>query len=363
MLTDQKFPLIKYSRNNTPKKWGQSHGEEFKTGIKELVEIRKELMLQKNPKLKQFLKPLALEQWEASKNFAPEITDELLGIAEGSGHDIVDIVILNNYTDFRDIELPDEGCSTIAFPSKHAIVTGQTWDMHSSAKKYVNVIHCPIDQENEALVFSLVGCVGMMGMTTKKTFVGVNNINTENARAALIWPVLVRSLLTQNSYQDIEDKLKNAPVTSGHNYLITDQQKAAHWEVTPTLSRQVSSTDMNLRDVIYHTNHCLDLDIKKTEHELAVTSTSHNRFNIIEKNKSKLNNFEDLVNMLKSHEEHPKSICSHFESGSQDPSATCGGGVFDTQSGDVKLWRGCSTYDENYIEYNFKIEGNHFCLQ
>lgn len=363
MSTDQQFPLLKYERGKTYRQWGQQHGESFREGIKELFIIRKELMLQKNPSLEKVIDPLAKEQWEASKKYSPDITEELQGIAEGSGLEINDIVILNNYTDFRDIELPDEGCSTIAYPGELAMIAGQTWDMHSTAKNYVNVIHCPVGEEDEAIVFSLVGCVGMMGMTTKRTFVGVNNINTENARAALIWPLLVRSLLLKDNYDEIEENLKKAPVTSGHNYLIAGHQQAAHWEITPTLSRQVSSASMSHREVIFHTNHCLDTDIQKEEHKLAVTSTSHDRYDIIEKNKGSLKDYHDLVNILKSHEGYPKSICSHYESGAQDPSSTCGGGTFDTESGELKMWRGCAEYDQNYKEYNFKLDGNRFCLQ
>ncbi len=361
MTIDCNFPLLKYERGQTYRQWGLSHGEQFKDAIKELFEIRKELMIQKNPSLEKMITPLAMEQWNTSKTYSPDLCDELQGIADGSGLSIEDIVILNNYTDFRDIELPDEGCSTVAFSGPLAINAGQTWDMHSSAKNYVNLIQCPLNDDHEALVFSLVGCVGMMGVTTKKTFVGVNNINTDNARAALIWPVLVRDLLLKNNYQAIEDSLINAPVTSGHNYLIAGHTEASHWEVTPTVSKKVGYSNTTNKAVAFHTNHCLDEDIQKLEHKLAVTSTSQDRFKTLEKNKDKLKNYNDLVSILKSHDGHPKSICSHYESGAQDPSATCGGGAFDTEAGIVKMWRGCETYDKNYVEYNFKLEGNRFC--
>ena len=363
MFTDCNFPIIKYERGKTYKEWGQSHGEEFKKAIHELFEIRKDLMLQKNPSLKNMIEPLAREQWEVSKKYSPNLSDELLGIAEGSGLTTNDIVILNNYTDFRDIELPDEGCSTIAFPGEKAMNAGQTWDMHSSAKNYVSLIHCPLENDHEAIVFSLVGCVGMMGMTSKNTFVGVNNINTENARAALIWPVLVRDLLFKKDFNEIEQSLTNAPVTSGHNYLIAGKETAAHWEVTPEISKRVGLSNTTNKKVAFHTNHCLDDEIKKREQKLVVTSTSQNRFSILEDNQSNLKNYQDLINILKSHEGYPKSICSHFESGAQDPSATCGGGTFNTETGEIKMWRGCATYDQNYVEYNFKVKGNSICQE
>ena len=164
-MIDCNFPIITYDKDKTPQEWGQAHGEEFSRAIKELFEIRKGLMLEKNPALKRELKPLALEQWEATKKWAPYLSPELLGIAEGSGLELEDIVLLNNYTDFRDIALPDEGCSTIHVQSDKGHSSGQTWDMHGSAKNYLSLIKVPSTKDTpESVVFSLVGCVGMMGV-------------------------------------------------------------------------------------------------------------------------------------------------------------------------------------------------------
>ena len=111
MSTNCMFPLITYAKGKSPLQWGQEHGETYKVAIKELFEIRKTLMLAKNPALGRKLDELAMEQFEHSKKFAPDIATELEGIAQGSGLSLTDIVILNNYTDFRDIILPEEGCS------------------------------------------------------------------------------------------------------------------------------------------------------------------------------------------------------------------------------------------------------------
>ena len=141
MATDCQFPYIVYEEKWSARKRGEFHGETYRRAIGELFSIRRELMLQKNPKLKRELKSLALAQWEASLKFAPEIAAEMEGIAKGAGLDIQDIVLLNNYTDFRDIMLPDEGCSTIGIQRGEELLAGQTWDMHSSAKNYLCLIH------------------------------------------------------------------------------------------------------------------------------------------------------------------------------------------------------------------------------
>ena len=48
----------------------------------------------------------------------------------------------------------------------------------------------------------------------------------------------------------------------------------------------------------------------------------------------------DLRIEIKDHEGYPKSICSHFESGVQDPSMTCGGAVAEYSANKYTFWRG-----------------------
>ena len=353
------FPYIKYEANKSAKEWGQAHGESFREGIKELVEIRKKLMLSKNPALKSELNPLAKLQYEATKKFAPEITKEIEGIAEGANIDLTEIVILNNYTDFRDIQLPDEGCSTVHVQTKDQILSGQTWDMHGSAKRFVNVIHIPKTENSpESVVFSLIGCVGMMGINTYKNLIGVNNINTANAQAGLIWPALVRKVLKETNLSGMRQKLIEAPVTSGHNYLISSLEGGEHWEITPRLQEKVAEMKKEQSGGVFHTNHCLGQKVQEEEDTSSISSTTHGRYELLGKKVPNVDSFEKLKSLLMDHEGYPKSICSHFQSGAQDPSMTCGGGIADFIHDDYYFWRGCPEYDDNFRSYQFSLEGS-----
>ncbi len=364
---DCNFPLIKYEPSSdhiNHVAWGLQHGETFKTPIKELVQIRKELMLAKNPKIKDHLDQLAHAQLENTRTFAPLICEEIVAIAKASGLTIAEIVILNNYTDFRDLTLPEEGCSTIHVQKNGKVMAGQTWDMHRSAKDYVCVIHTPeTEDQNESLNFSLVGCVGMMGYNTDRCLVGVNNINTVNAKAGVIWPALVRQVLLERSLSSMEETLMSAPVTSGHNYILSSPEGGRHYEVTPTDREKVLSLDKNQDGAIFHTNHCLGPAVKLHEDASSVSSTTHVRFDLIQNKANVINDYDGLLSLLKDHENYPMSICSHYESGAQDPSFTCGGGAAEITEGNrVSFWRGCEEYDKNFVKYNFELTNGHFKL-
>lgn len=362
MNTNCMFPLIQYEKGKSNLHWGQAHGETYREAIKELCQIRRELMLSKNPKLKKALGELALEQFEISKKFAPHLASEIEGLVTGSNLTLTDLVILNNYTDFRDIILPDEGCSTVHIQTSHSkILSGQTWDMHRSAKNFMCLIQIPHNELYPSqMILTLVGCVGLMGVNSLNNLIGVNNINTTNAKTGLIWPVLVRKVCEQNSIADMRKTLLSAPVTSGHNYLISSPEGGEHLEMTPTISEKVSALTKGQVGSIFHTNHCIGSEIEKLEDKKSMSSTTFNRWDLLSKNTYKVSNLSDFKTLLTSHDEFPKSICSHFENGAQDPSFTCGGGVSDLTTSEHIFWRGCPVHDQDYREFKFKIKNNEF---
>jgi isopenicillin-N N-acyltransferase-like protein len=362
MNTNCMFPLIKYENGNSNSAWGEYHGENFRGPIRELSQIRRELMLAKNPKLKNRLDELAIEQFNFSKVFAPHIASEILGIAAGSNLSLTDIVILNNYTDFRDIILSDEGCSTVHIQTKEKkVLAGQTWDMHRSAKNYMCLLTIPKNENHEAqIILTLVGCVGLMGVSTRNNLIGVNNINTTNAKTGLIWPLLVRKVSEQSTLEDMRTTLIKAPVTSGHNYLISSPNGGELLEVTPSIYQSVGKLNHNEIGAIFHTNHCLGSEIEKIEDKKSMSSTTFNRYDLLTKKVNDVSNLNDFKALLTNHDEFPKSICSHFENGAQDPSFTCGGGASDLTTGEHIFWRGCPIHDIDYREFRFKISDGDF---
>ena len=353
-MGDQGFPVIEYDENKSARENGFMHGESFRGGILELAELRRNLMLERNPTLNSRLDELAAEQWQINRDFDEELFEELEGIREGSGCSITQLVILNNYTDFRDIRMDDEGCSTLYIQTGGQSLAGQTWDMHSTAKKYVSVLKVP-GEGGPTLLFSLVGCLGMMGYSSRGYMVGVNNLNSIDARSGLLWPTLVRKCLKQKSFDNLRKTLVNAPVTSAHNYLIARPLLGEMWEVLPTCQELVERVEGQENAFSFHTNHCLVEKTIALEAQIGKASTTHNRYALLEKKTSEVASLKDFEELLTDHEGHPKSICSHYESGAQDPSYTCGGAVGGLQSGELVFWRGCPEYDDSYVRHAFEL--------
>ncbi|MCF8059845.1 MAG: C45 family peptidase [Bacteriovoracaceae bacterium] len=348
-MIDTGFPHIIYNPSLSPFENGEKHGELFSKAIRELCGIRKNLMQERSPHLSKNIDRLANEQIEFTKEFDGKLFEELSGIAIGSNRPLSDIIILNNYTDFRDISLPDEGCSSISLNSTDR-VSGQTWDMHSSAKNYV----CVIENPGHWVAFSLVGCLGMMGANRESLFVGVNNINTIDAKSGIIWSAFVRKSLLLKSRSEVLALAEKTSFTGAHNYLISDMQGAQHQEISPT--RNAMASIYENEGAIFHTNHCVNDEMKEIEEKLSLNSTSMERFNLLKASISNIHTQDELKAILQSHEGYPKSLCGHYQSGAQDPSITCGGGVFNHKTTEFLFWRGCPIEDSNYAEIKVKIK-------
>lgn len=343
------FPHITYKDNDHHAN-GLYHGEEYRKPIKQLAQIRKDLMLQKNPSLKDKLDELAQLQYFETQKLSRHLGDEFDGLLKGADLEVTDLVILNNYTDFRDIQLADEGCTTLTVFNED-IVSGQTWDMHASAKDYLATLELP----DGTLLLTLVGCLGMMGVNRDGLFFGVNNLNTKKATAGVIWPALVRHCLEQKNLATMKDELEKAPVTSGHNYLLCDGQTSYHIEKAPglfALSDKLTAKDKGL---IFHTNHCLTPEGIKLQDTISINSTTHERFELMKKAQNQVKKQDDVLDLLQSHEGYPKSICSHYQSGAQDPSTTCGGGLYNHKTREFFVWRGCAHEDDNYSTRTIEI--------
>lgn len=356
------FPLITYDVQKKPHENGLMHGEEFRNAIKELVQIRTHLMQEKNKNLNNsFIKEESQRQLKITQEYDSALYEELCGIAQGAGLDLSDIIVLNNYTDFRDINFQDEGCSAVYINKNHNGLLGQTWDMHKSAMHYVCLINIPGTEESPGLIsFSLVGCIGMMGYNSHGIGITVNNINTLDATSGVIWPAFIRKTLQAKTFSQTTENVKNTPFTSGHAYLIADKDQCYNWEATP--SKQEIVTQCHHNNYTYHTNHCLSEVTAAIENKGLINSTTYDRQKLLEQHLPQITCHAELKDLFQSHENYPKSICSHYQSSAQDPAFTCGGALGSFQENIYEFWRTCPRNEELYSSYKFTLKEHSFNL-
>ena len=319
------------SLNEAPgKERGEAHGKLLKEQIEAVYQIRLELMLEKTDlQNEEQVLALAKPHLDVLKDFDEELYHELLGIAAGSGLSPEQLIVVNHYTDLRDLgqrtleTLPAQdpgGCSVLFQPAASGALLGQTWDMHGSAQDYVIVIELP-----DMILFSIAGCLGMTGLNKHGVGMTINNLNSLDATVGIVWPALVRGALKSTTAQEARDVVMNARIGSGHHYVVADKNHVYGIETSGTQKKIIQE---GIDKTHLHTNHCLDEEMQQTA-RIPEGSTSMRRMAGLEKwmTQGGPENAETFYEGL-SCVEMPRKEGTH-------ESATCGALVMDLTRGEA----------------------------
>lgn len=259
---------------------GHQHGEIFRREIYEIAEIRLERMCAISPykRIRDILK-LAEEHLPVLQDFDVDLFLELRGISEASNVSLERLVVLNHYTDMRDI-VPKSGffnddknsgtddnggCSIIFSPTDSGPILGQTWDIHGSAEPYVIMMRI-----NDVLLFSITGCLGMTGINGRGVAIAINNLTSTDAKVGIVWPALIRKALSHHTAVLAKDEIMSAPIGSGRHFALADRHHFFSIEASGTKKKVVWERN---DEVYFHTNHCLDEEMRKT-HTIRKESTT-----------------------------------------------------------------------------------------
>lgn len=332
--------MLKLSiQEKNPKKVGQIHGETFRKEIRELSEIRKEL-------LRDYLKDWSWEDIEAlSKKMVrrlkdfPDLFEEFSGICEASHVSEAELVVLNNYTDIRDFSknrqnAAEDGCSIFVVKNQRTNLCGQTWDMHASARPYALQMSFP-----DSHFLTVVGCLALTGVNSFGVSVFINNMHcTETNENGLMWPALVREMLKQKSAQAALRLLKTTLPCSAHNYLVCDREESFNIETTG--QRFEVTSHITQKGAGFHTNHFVG-ELKGTEILSRQSPTTHHRYVAlqnylgVEREQTKSEIFQELFQKGQT----AKTILIPKP---DDPhgGATCGGMIVDYQKSEVEFFMG-----------------------
>lgn len=255
---------------------GYQHGKLYRDAIRMFTEDRVDLSQSEHWTGRNLSKSavLALAEAcvEAHQAYAPDLMEELQGMADATDLSLAELVINNGFTDFIDVvysvgdparkaltpQIVADNCTAFLVPNNHAVngqgMYGQTWDMHATATPYVILIHGTPDHAPNFLAFTNTGCVGMIGMNSEGIAVGINNLMSTDGQIGVTWPFVVRKILQQDNLDSALDCLTSAPLAGAHNYMLMDKHGDGYEVEAMSSNVHVEKLEA---ETIAHTNHCL----------------------------------------------------------------------------------------------------------
>ncbi|MBK9755078.1 MAG: hypothetical protein IPO88_16560 [Nannocystis sp.] len=359
MTTPMRIELAEFEQDD-PGARGEAHGELWRSQIHELCAIRGELLLRHDGFTSASqIDELAARHLPVLAAEAPALALELAGIARGAGVTLAQLVVLNHYTDLRELPaaLRDEavpidrlrsddpgGCTAVYLPgAARGPVLGQTWDTHGSAWPYVRLLRIrPRSGDEEVLCFTLTGCLGLMGVAASGLAITTNNLFTTDGRIGLLSSAVVRTLLVEPSAATARVRLARMPLGGGHNFMLADGRDFFGIECSARLQVLMQS---GAGAAHLHTDHCFDPVLRQRE-RVPASSTSFRRMELATTLyvQQRPRDAAGLWALLASHEGHPRSLCSHGGEASGDAAAsrTCGVMVMNLVGGEVLAGAGCA---------------------
>lgn len=332
---------------------GRVHGETFRDDIRTLAEIRTSLISAawylKGPDK---VRERAQEHLPLLRAYDGDLYDEFAGIAEAANLSEADLLILNHYTDLRDlglaVEALEEGCTILHARYDDEVLIGQTWDMHATAGPYVIMMYLP---DEGVWVQTVTGCLALCGMNNKGVAVAINNLVMGDARVGVSWPTLVRRMLRDPSVLLAEETLVKTTVGSGHHYLLCDRELSVAWEISASAN---AVTFHGNKGLYIHANHCLD-DKMAALSQISPASTTNERQaqaeELLQRNARPTR--EELWDMLGCRVNFPYSLFTDRRTPDNPHGvATCAKVLMDCKRAEIWARSGFED-DPNPVVYNF----------
>jgi isopenicillin-N N-acyltransferase-like protein len=248
-------------------------------------------------------------------DYAPDLLEEMRGIADGAGCEFLEIVAINARTELLH-GVPRHECTSIAVaPSASAdghVRIGQNWDWFAWLAGTTVLWSIRKPDGLDVLTFAEAGLVGKIGVNEAGLALCANLLlsDADNPGPAAPMHVILRHVLdTATSVDEAVQHIVETPRCTSLNHLLADIGGAiADVEATPAGSTVIEPDG----GVITHANHCLDRNLLSADrgardYPETVARGSRAASLAIERPLS-----EGMVrSLLTNHDTAPGSICLH----------------------------------------------------
>lgn len=255
----------------TPYQRGHTHGSRLKAEIHEMLQrwgatLQADLGITLNGYVERYLSDT--DYVDASSEFAPDIREEVEGIAAGADIPFETAFVIQAGLDEHwhhratlEAKTPatTDRCSGFGVvQSGQPTILAQNQDLPTYLDGAQIMLEVE-DEENEIQILmpSIAGFIGLHGMNDKGVGNCVNTLaqlscNTTGPLSTFV----IRAMLNCHTFEEAVDLVKTAPHTVGLNYIIADAQRVVDLE---TSANQVAEYRPH-PDRVYHTNHPLAND-------------------------------------------------------------------------------------------------------
>jgi isopenicillin-N N-acyltransferase like protein len=248
--------------------------------------------------------------------YAPEIVEEMKGMAAGAGLDFEDILFLN--ITYEISGQPMMGCTAFAASGDATlngeVIAGQNFDYLNLWEEFIVLLKMKPSCGPAILAVAPPGGLGLIGLNSAGLTLNLNLLRNRDSlvpQGGTPSHMILRKVLNCESISEAISTIASAERKSAKNYLVTSEEgNIADIEVT--------SSDLDIhfaeRGIITHANYFKTERFKGADMAPVLLPDSYIRclrlFQLMEKQRGKLS-VDVMQQLLHDHNNYPDSICRH----------------------------------------------------
>jgi len=257
------------------------------------------------------------------RTYAPELIEEIEGIAEGCGLSFEKIFALNCFDEI-DCHGPDllasdyRGCTAFAVTGAatvdgHALI-GQTSDAPAHYPFFF--LRSTSNTEPETLIMTCPGVLGVSGCNDRGLCQVWNTLKAADHRLGVPATFVVRKALQARGLAEMISNVLRSPRANGLNFVVGDGLQAVNLELSATRFHMVYC-----HDILTHANHYeaaefVDLD-REVRPGLADSFLRSGRMRELLESRAGRIDPESLQETMRDHCTGSGAICRHLDSGTK----------------------------------------------
>lgn len=296
----------------SPRELGRQIGEAAREEIRGFCEVALTLVNKTARVSKAAAERVAVGAFEYAERYAPDMVEELRGMAEAAGVSATDVMLLQ----VRNQLQPDmdAGCTSLALapggPRTSGLVA-QNWDNDPDLQPFTVVLTRRPTGKPALVTVTQAGLIAYIGFNEAGIGLCLNTLPAPARTAGVPHYFTVRGILGARSLDEAAHAVRRAERAIPANIMLSTPQGPADLEVT------LDRVDV-LRDDgsggVTHANHCRHPDLLAINERFPELIQSHDRQRRIDATLDlphRQPNLEEVKELLQDHDGHPRSICRH----------------------------------------------------
>jgi len=253
----------------------------------------------------------------AVEKYAPEIVEEMKGIAAGADVELEDILLLNI---MYEISTPSimGGCTAFAAAGEatadREVIAGQNFDAVDRGEDSIVILKMNPAQGPRILSMAPVGSLGLIGFNSAGISLNLNLLKNKDSltpTGGVPTHIILRKIFMCENIGEVITTIGSAEGRAAKNYLVTDEQG-------DIIDVETTTNDLDIqypeRGMLTHANYFKADRFKSDDLAYLVVPDAYLRsfrlFQLMERYHGKLT-VDILKQLLQDHNNYPNAICRH----------------------------------------------------